>query len=171
MKRLTLSMLALALIATATSAQAQERKGFWFTGGLGYGSLGCDNCGSRTGSWSGGLALGGTVSPHFQIGVGMAGWSKSDLGATLTVGTLDARVKFYPSKGGFYLTGGAGAGSVSAGFGGLSGSETGVSMLLGLGYDIPMGKLAITPYWNGFAVRTSNTTPNVGQLGIAISVP
>jgi len=150
----------------------QTRKGFWFNGGLGYGSLGCDNCDGREGGLSGGLSLGGTVSPKFLLGVGTTGWYKSESGVTLTVGTLDARFRFYPSRnGGFFLTGGLGLGTISAdvaGFG--SDSETGVGVVLGLGIDIRIGtNVSLTPFWNGFAVRSSNSDANVGQIGLSIT--
>src|SRR5437762_5563892 len=95
--------------------QPQLRHGFWFSGGLGYGSLGCQNCSGRTGALSGNISLGGTLSPKLLLGVSTNGWTKSDSGATLTVGTLTAAVRFYPSAtGGFFLTGGLGLGTVSA---------------------------------------------------------
>jgi len=157
----------------ANAQRPQTRQGFWFNGGLGYGSLGCEDCSGRTGGLSGGLSLGGTISPKFLLGVGTTGWYKSEDGVTLTVGTLDARMRFYPStKGGFFLTGGLGIGSISAdvaGFG--SGSETGVGLVLGLGFDIRVGtNVSLTPFWNGYAVRSSDTNANVGQLGLGITV-
>src|SRR5215216_6893869 len=43
----------------AKSRQVKNpRKGFWFNAGLGYGTLGCEDCDSRQGSVSGSLALG-----------------------------------------------------------------------------------------------------------------
>jgi hypothetical protein len=89
------------------------------------------------------------------------------------VGTLDARVRFYTSEtGGFFLTGGLGLGTISAAVSGLgSGSETGVGLVLGLGYDFRVGNnLSLTPFWNGFAVRTSNGNANVGQIGLSLMV-
>jgi hypothetical protein len=165
-----------ALAVSAASAQAQHkqvRDGFWFSGGLGYGSLGCDGCGSREGGLSGDISVGGTISPRFLLGVGAAGWSKSEQGATLTVSTLDARVRFYPSRtGGFFVTGGLGLGTVRgsvSGFG--SATETGVGTILGLGWDIRLARnTSITPYWNGFAMKNSNTDANVGQAGLAITL-
>src|SRR5262245_12340009 len=48
-----------------------RREGFWFNAGLGEGWLGCDNCdGGRAGGLSGGLSLGGTLSPRVLMGVG-----------------------------------------------------------------------------------------------------
>ncbi len=159
--------------AFAHAQNAQIRDGFWFSGGLGYGSLGCDNCGgSRESGISGGLSLGGTITPRFLLGVGSEAWAKSQQGATLTVGTLDARVRFYPSTtGGFFLTGGLGVASVSAGGFGYTATETGLGMLFGLGYDVRVARnTSITPYWNGFAMRNSNTDANVGQVGLAVTL-
>ena len=158
----------------AGTAQAQNaRDGFWFSGGLGYGTLGCNDCSGRTGSISGNLSLGGTISQRFLLGVGASGWTKSEQGATLSVGLLDARVRFYPqTHGGFFLTGGLGLGSVTgeiAGFG--SNTETGLGMLLGMGWDIRMAKnVSMTPFWNGYAMQNNNTDANVGQVGLAITL-
>jgi hypothetical protein len=181
MKKMVLSLAVLAALAvSAASADAQRarahnsqiRDGFWFSGGLGYGSLGCDNCGSREGSLTGDLSLGGTISPRFLLGVGTSAWSKTEQGARLTVGTLDARVRFYPSTtGGFFVTGGLGVGSMRGDVGNLSATETGVGTILGLGWDLRVSKNAsITPYWNGFAMRNNDTNANVGQAGIAVTL-
>jgi hypothetical protein len=170
---------ALAVCADAADAQRSRarntnlRDGIWFSGGLGYGSLGCDNCGSREGSLSADLSVGGTLSQRWLVGAGTSVWSKSEQGATLTVGTLDARVRFYPSTtGGFFLTGGIGVGSMRgdvSGFG--SATETGIGTILGLGWDIRVARNAsVTPYWNGFAMKNSNVDANVGQAGIAITL-
>src|SRR5436190_1906861 len=64
---------------------------------------------------------------------------------------------------GFWFSGGV------SGFG--SASETGVAALLGLGYDIPVGRtISLTPYWNGFALNYSGGDANVGQIGLGITV-
>ena len=53
----------------------------------------------------------------------------------------------------------------------ISGSETGVGLVLGLGFDIRVGtNVSLTPFWNGYAVRSSDTNANVGQLGLGITV-
>ena len=162
-----------AITGVAQAQNAQTRQGFWFSGGLGYGSLGCDNCGSREGGISGGLSLGGTISPRFLLGVGTSGWTKTDQGARLTVDEIDARVRFYPSTtGGFFVTGGVGYGEVRAsvpGFG--SATESGGAAILGMGYDVRISRnTSITPYWNAYAMKNSNTDANVGQVGLAITV-
>jgi len=163
----------LCLVGTAQAQNAQTRDGFWFSGGLGYGSLGCDNCGSREGGISGNLSLGGTITPRLLLGVGTSGWTKSEQGATLTVAVLDARIRFYPqTRGGFFLTGGIGVGSVTgsvSGFG--SNTETGTGAILGMGYDVRVSRnTSITPYWNAYAIKNSNTDANVGQIGLAVTL-
>jgi len=164
---------AFSVVGTARAQTAPARDGFWMSGGLGYGSLGCDNCGSREGGISGGVSVGGTITPRFLLGAGASGWTKSDQGASLTVGLVDARVRFYPvTAGGFFLTGGMGLGTVTAsipGFG--SHTEEGLGMILGMGYDVRMARnISLTPFWNGYAMKNSNTNANVGQLGVALTI-
>lgn len=159
--------------ARKAALEKHRRNGFWFNGGLGYGSLGCEDCDDRTGSWSGGLALGGTVSQKVLLGVGSNGWTKSEDGVELTVGTLLAVIRFYTSAtGGFFLLGGLGVGSIRAevsGFG--SETETGYGALVGLGYDFRVGdNVSLTPFWNGFAANTTSADGNVGQIGLGITI-
>jgi outer membrane protein with beta-barrel domain len=168
-------MLAVVAAFAATTAQAQQapiRQGFWISGGLGMGSLGSDGSDSRESGMAGDIALGGTLSPHWLLGVGSSGWSKSENGGRLTIATLDARVRFYPSAtGGFFVTGGIGGASVRASIGGLSATDNGTGATLGLGYDYRIGRnTSITPYWNGFAIKSDNNDANVGQVGLAITL-
>ena len=101
--------------APAEAENRHARRGFWFSGGLGYGSLGCEDCGGREGGLSGGLGLGGSVSQKVLLGAGSNGWTRSEGGVTLTVGTLVALIRFYPSAtGGFFLLGGLGLGTIHA---------------------------------------------------------
>ena len=91
LKRMVQLVAVIGALTVAVTAQAQNRQvrqGFWFSGGLGMGSLGCDNCTSRENGMSGDLSLGTTLSPRWLIGVGTAGWSKSEQGGRLTVATL-----------------------------------------------------------------------------------
>jgi hypothetical protein len=159
--------------AAVEEPNRHARQGFWFNAGLGYGSLGCDGCGSREGGLSGGLQLGGSLSQKVLLGGGTSGWTKDQGGATLSVGTLVALIRFYPSStGGFFLLGGLGLGTIYAkvdGFG--DDTETGGGALLGLGYDLRVGSnVSLTPFWNGFAVKTSNADANVGQIGLSVTV-
>jgi hypothetical protein len=178
--RFSRTALALAAITVSLAGSALGQRqmtpshhGFWFSAGLGYGSLGCQDCGSRTGSGSGYIALGGSLSDKVLLGVSSNGWLKSENGTTLTVNAYTAAIRFYPSvTNGFFLLGGLGLGTVSASITGTgSGSETGVGALLGLGYDLRLGsKVSLTPYWNGYAMNSSNLDANVGQIGVGITV-
>ena len=115
-----------------------------------------------------GSIVGGTLSDRLLIGVGTTGFAKDVEGETLTVGTLDARVRFYPSHTkGFFLNGGVGLGS----FRYAGESELGLGVMLGVGWDIRVGsKVSLTPFWNGFAMSNSNVDANVGQLGIGVTI-
>jgi hypothetical protein len=103
-----------------------------------------------------------------MIGVGTTGFAKSIDGETFSVGTLDARVRFYPMReSGFNLTTGLGLGSMSY----AGDSELGVGVMLGVGWDIRVAKnVSLSPFWNGFAMRNSNVDANVGQIGIGITI-
>jgi hypothetical protein len=136
--------------------------------------MGCQDCYWREGGFSGNASLGGTLSSKVLLGAMSAGWTKEESGVTLTVGSLAAVVRFYPSAtGGFYLLGGLGIGTISADISGFgSDSETGASAILGLGYDIRVGKsVSLTPFWNGVGVSTSNDSDaNFGQIGLGITI-
>src|SRR6266436_8584774 len=97
---LALAVITACLAASALAQQPRQpqlRHGFWFSGGLGYGSLGCKYCSGRTGSVSGNISLGGTLSPKLLLGVSTNGWTKSESGSSLTVAAVTAAVRFYPS--------------------------------------------------------------------------
>jgi hypothetical protein len=160
-------------VGSLVNTDLPSRRGFWFSGGLGYGSLGCEDCGGRESGLSGGIQLGGSVSQKLLLGGGTTGWTKSDGGVTLTVATVVALARFYPSaSSGFFLLGGLGLGSIRLevdGFG--SDTETGGGALLGLGWDIRVGdNVSLTPFWNGFATKTTNSDANVGQLGLSVTL-
>ena len=149
------------------SAAAPERSGFWFNAGLGYGSLGCEDCSDREGGLSGGLSLGGTITDRFLLGVGTSGWTKEEFGERLNVGTLDLRMRFYPVRtSGFFLTAGVGVGTVSY----ADESESGLGVLIGIGWDVRLGRnISLTPFYNGYAMRNDTTDANVGQIGIGVT--
>lgn len=161
--------LALANPHIAPAQRPHTRQGFWFNIGLGYASLGCQACGSREGGPTGSLALGGTLSQKVVIGAGTTGWAKSSGDPDLVVGTLTALIRFYPSAtGGFFILGGLGVGIIAAD---ITDVEKGVGALVGFGYDVRVGNnVSITPFWNGFAVNTTNADANVGQLGIGVTL-
>lgn len=149
------------------------RSGFWFNGGVGYGSLGCDGCASREGGIVVSLGAGGTLSQHVLLGAGIDGWTKEEDGTRLTASSLLATLRFYTSEtSGFFLRGGLGFGTVevqTSSFG--TENENGGAALLGLGYDFRIGdNVSLTPYLNGVGVTTENTEVNFNQLGLSITV-
>jgi hypothetical protein len=172
--RLALATLALSALPEVSAAQnSHTREGFWFNLGLGAGSLGCSDCDTRESGLSGGFALGGTVNQHWLLGVFSNAWTKSENGATLTASTLVAGFRYYPSAdGGFFLLAGLGLGSVDlsvTGFGSIS--ESGSGALLGLGWDIRVGKtVSLTPFWNGAGIAFSGGDANFGQLGVGFTI-
>jgi len=170
------SALALATIGASTveaqDANKHERKGFWISVGAGVGSLGCDECGgSRENGGTAQIALGGTLSQRFQLGVSSTAWTKSIDGVTITMTSVAALAKFYPSAtGGFFLQGGLGIGGLELEEGGLSLSQDGASAILGLGYDIRVGRnFSITPFINGVGASFDGDGANFNQLGVSLS--
>jgi len=160
-------------IPAPVAPRLQTRDGIWLSGGLGWGSAVCQYCLGRRGGLTGGLSAGVAVSSKVLVGVGTSGWYKSVDGVALSGGTLDGRIRFYPSRAsGLFLTGGLGLGHISAQFNNVA-TETqyGVGALYGLGWDIRVARnLSLTPFYNGFAVQTANVDGNVGQLGIGITI-
>lgn len=157
---------------SGSAARPQSRGGFWFSGGLGVGSLGCEDCDEREISGAADISLGGTLGDRLLLGAAVSGWSKEEDGATLTVSTLEARVRFYPmAEKGFYLTGGLGLGTIRAEFDRFDDSQNGVGLTLGLGWDIRVGRnVSITPFWHGTAVSADEADANFGTIGVAVTV-
>jgi len=150
-----------------------RREGFWFNAGLGYGSGSCLDCNVREGALSGGLALGGALSQKLMLGAGVNQWWNSVEGGTLTVGTIAALIRFYPSAtGGFFLLGGLGLGTMhryAPNFG--SDTQTGFGAIAGVGLDIRVARnVSLTPFWNGFVVVVTDADANVGQIGLGVTV-
>ncbi|MBL8137918.1 MAG: outer membrane beta-barrel protein [Acidobacteria bacterium] len=158
---------------SGSSARPQTRGGFWFSGGLGVGSLGCEDCDEREISGAADISLGGTLGDRLLLGVGLAAWSKEEDGATLTASTLEARLRFYPiAEKGFYLTGGLGLGSLRVEFDGIGDdTQNGVGLTLGLGWDIRVGRnVSVTPFWHGTAVSADEADANFGTIGVAVTI-
>ena len=119
------------------------------------------------------IAVGGTLGDRLLLGAALSGWSKEEDGATLTVSTLEARLRFYPiAEKGFYLTAGLGLGTIRAEIDGLGDeSENGAGLTLGLGWDIRVGRnVSITPFWHGTAVSAGESDANFGSLGVAVTI-
>ena len=169
----------LLLLAQTRPLQAQfGRPGFWLSAGPGYGSASGPN-GRGMGGFSGSVAAGWTLSPKVQLGLGVAGWTKSgpaEAGTRLTmrIGTVDARIRFYadPRRFRFFFTGGFGLGFMHFfdDNGGAS-RHTGIGILGGAGYDIQLTPaVSLSPFANYYIVRTSDPRADVAQVGLALTV-
>ena len=137
----------------------------WFNVGLGVG------VGNDIGGQSGNLAVGWTLSPRLLMGVGTSDWRASADRATLTMGTLDLRVQFYPeANGGFFLTGGVGLGYMHLSDSG-TGPDIGRAVLIGLGYDARVAdNLSVTTFINVAGVHTPDPHAQVGQIGVGLTL-
>jgi hypothetical protein len=165
------ALLAMVLATTATAQQAQTRQGLWVGGGMGYGSMGisCEGCPDfdREGGISGYLKVGGTLRQNILLGVETTGWTKSEGGATLTMGNVSGAAYWYPmATTGLFVKAGAGYSILDDGFA----NESGFGMLAGLGYDVRVGRnLSITPVANWFRGNFDGLSANVLQLGVGVT--
>ncbi len=156
----------------SASEDAPLRHGFWFSGGLGWGlASSSEDWSAQESGLSGGLSLGGTVSQHVQLGAGTNAWTKEVDGVMLTMGTLSALARIYPSsRGGFFFLGGLGVSRETANFNGLTLSETGSGAVLGIGYDIRVGrKVSLTPFYNGVGISNDLEDLGFAQLGLSVT--
>jgi hypothetical protein len=164
------AFLAILLASTASAQHAQTRQGFWIGGGLGYGSLGlgCSGCVDvgREGGVSGYFKLGGTLRQNILIGVETNGWTKSEGGATLTMGNLSGAAYWYPMTSGLFVKAGVGYSMIDDGFDSFSG----LGLTGGVGYDVRVGRnLSITPVANWFRGGYDGLQGNVVQLGMGVT--
>jgi len=165
------ALLTVLLTSTSFAQHAQTRQGFWIGGGMGYGTMGisCDGCPDfdREGSLSGYIKLGGTLRQNILLGVETNGWTKSEGGATLTMGNVSGAAYWYPmATNGLFVKGGVGYSILDDGFA----NESGFGMLAGLGYDVRVGRnLSITPVANWFRGGYDGISANVLQLGLGVT--
>lgn len=163
-------------IGSASVASAQERSGFFFGIGFGYGSLGlsCDGCDTeREGSYSGTFRLGGAVNPQLLLGGESVGWYKDENGASLSFGTLTGNAYYYPSKSAnFFVKGGVGLGWTEAQIDFVgSDTETGFGWQVGAGYDFRLGtKTALTPSVTYAMGHFDGFSENLIQVALSFSL-
>jgi len=169
---------------TVVPQMKHARKGFWIGFGGGFGSLGVEDGDTRESSGAATFKLGGTLSQSLLLGVQVDAWTKTvdsfEGSATLTFGTVTALVVFYPmSNGGLYLSGGIGVatltGEISSGGLGISETKGGPGGVVGIGYDIRLGRnFSLTPYFN-FSAGNINLAEgtsmgvNMFQTGLAVN--
>jgi len=155
----------------------QVRKGLWGGGSLGYGSLQCN--GSGTGGMTAGLEAGWNLNRRLALGVGSSVWTKEMGRLGMRVGSLDLRIRWYPSEmaGGLFFTGALGLGFIR-----LSDEQavptsvtsTGLAFRGGLGYDFRVANgVSVTPFGSGTKVNTYNGGDHmwaeVWQLGLGLT--
>ena len=135
----------------AQTAQDRARQRFWIHVNLGYGTanVSCDSClsGPRLEGVTGGLELGGTVSPNVRLGGMFEAW-RHGTGASLEeLETVGAVMYYYPGRSsGFFLKGGLGFSSYNAPASPAV-SGTGWGYTAGAGYEVPIGStVTIMPF-------------------------
>ena len=161
------------VVTPITAARSSlGRDGFWFSAGLGYGSWGCDNCSDRVTGGSGGLSAGVTMNDRVLVGGGTTGFYRRVDGATLTAGTYDFRIRFYPARtSGFFVNGGFGLGQITVHDAFHSDTEWGVGAMVGVGWDVRVGKnVSLSPFWNGSGLSTKSLNANFGQFGLGVTI-
>lgn len=178
MRRLPVAVAAAALMLSAgvqnvaAQSRPQTREGFFIGFGLGWGSMGCKDCGSRESGFSGYLKLGGTVNQQLLLGFESNGWVKEQSGVTLSQSNASAVAYFYPeAESGFFLKGGIGLSTLKLAVSGLgSGSQSGFGMVTGLGYDARVGaNFSLTPYANFVYGSFDGGSTNVFQAGLGLT--
>lgn len=164
----TVASLALA----PSAAEAQTRDGFFFGFGAGWGSLGCSDCDGERESGLGGYGkLGVAVSSRLLLGVEGAAWRKTEDDFKLTQANLSGVVYLYPTSSGFFLKGGAGLAvlEVTDPDEGDE-SESGLGIAAGVGYDIRVGGVSLTPYANYVTGSFDGFSTNIIQAGLGLSL-
>lgn len=166
---------------TTSSALGQDpnrtRTGFWFNGGIGWGTADCESCAeARVSGAAGVLALGGTLSQKFMLGASANGWIRDDGDITQTLSALSAVVRFYPfGRGDLYLLGGLGvsARAVKTAAAGDPSTVTqnGSAAILGAGYDFRVArKVSLTPFANVIGVDFDGQGTGFTQVGLGVTV-
>ncbi len=156
----------LACFLGSDDASAQTRKGFWFGigGGLGSADAKCDDCGGGDRETGGSAYLNGghALNERLLLGVEFNIWSKTyevpgldDASAGVNLYNVSGTLTFYPhTSGGFFLKGGGGVSLLDLELRAAGSTLTaelgkGPGMIVGAGYDIPLGRrIAITPGLN-----------------------
>ncbi|HEX2250240.1 MAG TPA: hypothetical protein VHH32_07810, partial [Gemmatimonadales bacterium] len=108
---------------------------------------------------------------NILLGVEMNGWTKSEAGATVTMGNMSAAAYWYPmATQGLFIKAGAGYSILGVEDDLGSDNDTGFGFLGGVGYDIRVGRnLSITPVANWFRGGFNNGSANVLQFGVGVT--
>lgn len=148
---------AVGLTFGVTTAAAQERGGLFFGIGAGYGSnwISCDQgpapdaCASTTQSngFAGFFKIGAHLSETFSLAFETNGWFGSVESSDLWQSNFSGVAYFYPGGGNLMLRGGLGVATAEIRFPqGITSfitTETGFGATVGVGYDFPIGFVAV----------------------------
>jgi hypothetical protein len=166
-------VLLLALTPAPVSAQA------WYTIGVGAGGnrVSCQDCESIERFWgpSGYLRAGGTVGKNVSVGGEIAFWQASIDGSDAYLRAVEGVVLWHPSpSGGFFGQAGLGLGRLRNVFTiegeTVRASETGLSVMVGVGYDLRVGKrVFLTPSVMSIAVPTATIDTPAGPLNNVVA--
>jgi hypothetical protein len=180
---------ALALTVGATTGAAQERGGFFFGIGAGYGSnwISCSEpaatCSSTTqaNGFAGFFKIGAHLNETFGVAFETNGWFGSVEASDLWQSNWSGVVYFYPGGGNLMLRGGLGLAtaefSFPVGITRVFSTETGFGATVGVGYDFPVGFVAVLNpvvnlnYGNYGTITTADgTVTGVSTLVLQLAV-
>lgn len=148
---------ALGLTLGGTTGAAQERGGFFFGIGAGYGSnwVSCDQgptpatCSTtpQAGGVTGFFKIGAHLSETFSLAFESNGWFGSVQSTDVWQSNFSGVAYFYPGGGNLMLRGGLGFATAEIRFPqGITSfitTETGFGATVGVGYDFPLGFVAV----------------------------
>ncbi len=180
-------MLLAAMLGVSAPLAAQG--GAWYTlgGGAASNRVSCDNCEEITRHWggSGYLRAGGHLNTRVRLGGELYFWQGAIGGSEVYVRVAQGIVLWHPwQSGGFFAQAGLGLSRLRNVFD-LEGatvraSETGISVMLGLGYEVRIaGRFHLTPSLSSVVVPTAtidtpsgaldNVVATVFQLGLGVT--
>jgi len=171
-------IVALGLTAGVTTGAAQDRDGFFFGIGAGYGSnwVSCsqgpapETCSStiQANGFAGFFKIGAHLNETFSLAFETNGWFGSVETSDVWQSNWSGVAYFYPGGGNLMLRGGLGLATAEFSFPvGLTrvfSTETGFGATVGVGYDFPVGFVAVLNpvvnlnYGNYGTINTANGT-------------
>lgn len=172
---------ALIVAVWPAAAWAQAREGFLFGigGGVGSADAACDQCGDdeeRRNGAAGNVRAGWFLNPHLLLGGELNVWARREdvAGAEswLYMYNASATVTVYPSaSSGFFVKGGGGVAYLDTD---LEVSDRvfelelgrGPGWVVGAGYDVRLGRVALTPAVNVWGGRIGEVRARSGGAGI-----
>lgn len=193
MRIIRVFVLATVLVITlgVTTGAAQERGGFFFGIGAGYGSnwISCsqgptpETCASTTqaNGFAGFFKIGAHLNQTFSLAFESNGWFGSVESSDLWQSNWSAVGYFYPGGGNLMLRGGLGLATAEFSFPvgptRVIATETGFGATVGVGYDFPVGFVAVlNPVVNlnygdyGTITTANGTVSGVSTLVLQLAV-